>query len=70
MELWQILGEQACGYLVEEIVGTSLLGFAPKHECDHLWDELSFSSARGPIWHMNLDHTIASKCGDPTFSTS
>jgi hypothetical protein len=70
VELWQVLGEQSCSYLVEEIVGTALLGFAPKYEGDHLGDELSLCSARGPIWHMDLDHTIASKRSDPTFPTS
>jgi hypothetical protein len=38
MELWQVLGEQACCYLMQEVVGTSLLGFAPKYEGDHLRD--------------------------------
>jgi hypothetical protein len=38
MELWKVLSEQASCYLVQEIVGTSLLGFTPKYEGDHLRD--------------------------------
>ena len=68
MELWEVLGEQACSYLMEEIVGTSLLGFAPEYEGDHLRDKFELLFAGDLGWNMNLDNAICPKSLNAPFS--